>query len=161
MKLFRFHSDSCNFVEVQRASTHPSISLIVLLLATILILPSFASAEIKKEYYPSGKLKSEVNYKNGKLEGIFMDYYKHGKLKYEANYKNGKEEGIARGYYKNGKLEYEENYKNGKLEGHAKTYYETGEYMFIDTYKNGININRKSYTEDGKLEFDQDYPYLE
>ena len=31
----------------------------------------------------------------------------------------------------------------------------------IDTYKNGQKINRKSYDERGKLEFDQDYPYIE
>ncbi len=56
MKLFHFQSVSRNFGEVQRASTRRSISLIVLLLAIILIDPSFASAEIKKEYYPTGEL---------------------------------------------------------------------------------------------------------
>jgi len=43
MKLFQFYSDNRNFVEVQRTSTRANISLIVLLLTTILINPSFAS----------------------------------------------------------------------------------------------------------------------
>jgi len=53
---------------------------------------------------------------------------------------------------------FELNYKNDKLEGVSKTYYKNGEYMYIDTYKNDKKINRKAYTEEGQLKFEQDYP---
>jgi|TARA_Y100000294_G_scaffold171258_1_gene184476 hypothetical protein len=81
MKLFHFLSVSCNYSEVQKAYQRPGISLIIFLLVTILMLPSFASAEIKKEYYPSGKLKLQGSYVNGIKEGIHNEYYESGKLK--------------------------------------------------------------------------------
>ena len=52
MKLFQ-HSGNCHLNKVLKAA-HPSISLVVLLLATIFILPSLAFAEVEKEFYPSG-----------------------------------------------------------------------------------------------------------
>tara|TARA_B100002003_G_C13853808_1_gene418364 strand:+ start:265 stop:666 length:402 start_codon:yes stop_codon:yes gene_type:complete len=132
MKFFQY-SGTCHLNKALKTSA-PSISLIVLLLATILILPSFAFAEVEKEYYPSGELKSEVNVINGKLEGLRKVYYENGRLQWEENYKNGKKNGVSREYYNNGEI------------------------RFIDTYKNDIKVNRKAYTEEGKLKFNQDYP---
>ena len=136
MKHFQFHSDSRNFCEVQKASIHPIISLIVFLFATILINSSFALAEIRKEFYPSGKLRSEGNIVDGKKEGIHKEYYESGQLWIEENYKNDKKNGVYREYYKTGGL------------------------RFRDIYKNDIKINRKEYTEEGQLKFDQDYPQI-
>jgi len=48
------------------------------------------SEEVKKEYYPNGKLKSEMRYKNDKLEGVTKGYYESGKLKAEAIFKDDK-----------------------------------------------------------------------
>ena len=56
MKLFQ-HSGNCHLNKVLKTAAHPNISLIVILLVTILIIQSIASAEVRKEYYPSGKLK--------------------------------------------------------------------------------------------------------
>ena len=109
MKFFQY-SGNCHHDKVLKTSAHPSISLVVVLLVTILIIPSFASAEVRKGYYPSGELKVERNYINDKQEGV------------------------------------------------ARIYYENGQYIYIDTYKNDKKINRKAYTEEGQLEFDQDYP---
>ena len=61
-------------------------------------------------------------------------------------------------YYKSGHLSGEMNFKNDKLEGISNTYYENGDYQYIDTYKNGKKINRKAYTEEGQLKFEQNYP---
>jgi hypothetical protein len=109
MKFFQY-SGNCHLSKLLKTSAYPSISLVVLLLATIFILPSLAFAEVRKEYYPSGKLLYERNYINDKLEGI------------------------------------------------ARNYYENGEYKYIDTYKDGKKINRKAYTEEGQLKFNEDYP---
>ena len=84
MKLFQC-SDNCHLNEVLKTSARQSISLIVLLLATILIVPSIAFAEVEKEYYPSGKLKTERNFIKGKLEGISKVYYESGELQAEDN----------------------------------------------------------------------------
>jgi len=117
MKLFHFQSVSRNFVEVQRVTACPGISLIVFLLVTILILPPFASAEIRKGYYPSGKLKSEGSYVKGIKEGIHKKYYESGQLWQGRNYINGKKEGIQKYYYKSGELKEEIYIINGKRKG--------------------------------------------
>ena len=138
---------------------------------------------IVKEYYEDGKLKRELEYKNGALEGISRTYYQSGELMYEYNYKGGKLEGIARKYYRNGKVAYEWNYRDGKrdgitkssnksgllqvewnfkddrLDGITRIYYKDGGIQYIDTYRQGTKINRKAYDKKGKLEFDQDYPF--
>jgi antitoxin component YwqK of YwqJK toxin-antitoxin module len=40
-------------------------------------------------YYPDGKKKLELNYKNGKLNGMSKEYFENGKLKAEWHYKEG------------------------------------------------------------------------
>ena len=150
--------------------------LLIFLIALTLSNPALSFAEVKKEYYPSGKLKKESNFVNGKKEGISKFYYESGKLSGECNYENGKLEGIAKTYFESGQLLGEGNYKNEKLEGIGKGYYESGQLKqevnfvndkqeginkgyyesggieFIDTYKNGQRINRKKYDKNGKEE---------
>ena len=42
------------------------------------------------EYYPNGKKKEEITYKDGKKDGLFTWWYGNGKKEYEGTYKNGK-----------------------------------------------------------------------
>jgi len=126
--------------------------LLIILIVLVIGSPDLSFAEVKKEFYPSGKLKSEQNYINDKLEGIGKGYYESGKLQWEENYKNGKIEGIAKGYFESGKLQAEVNFKNGKKHGTLTLYSESGEIQYVETYKNGEMINRKVYDESEKLE---------
>ncbi len=128
--------------------------LLITLIVLVLSSPVLSFAEVKKEFYPSGKLKSEQNYINDKLEGTGKGYYESGKLQWEENYKNGKIEGIARGYHENGKLQAEANFKNGRKHGTLTVYSESGEIQYVETYKNGEMINRKVYDGSDKLEID-------
>ena len=110
---------------------------VLIILCLVLCVPVVGCSEVVKEYYDSGKLKREENYKNGKLEGITKSYYESGALKTEIYYKNGKAEGLA------------------------KIYFESGKTYLIDTYKNDQQIKRKMYDIKGKLEYEQDFPYIE
>jgi hypothetical protein len=135
MKFFQY-SGSCHLDKILKAA-HPSISLVVLLLVTALILPSFGSAETRKEYYPNGNLKSEMNIVNDKMEGLEKNYTENGQLWLEKNYINGKAEGLAKYYYDNGQLRIEINYKNDKQEGLQKDYFMNGNLQYEANYKNG------------------------
>jgi len=53
----------------------------------------------------------EWNYKKGKREGISREYYKSGKLKIEENYKNGQKIN-KKVYHKTGELKSEKDYPN-------------------------------------------------
>jgi Uncharacterized protein conserved in bacteria len=103
----------------------------------VLGAPALGLAEMKKEYYPSGKLHFERNYKDGKLEGISKRYYEGGKLWSEANCSNGKLEGITKNYFESGKLDFERNYKDGKQEGISRGYYKSGKLWSEANFSNG------------------------
>ncbi len=95
-------------------------------------------SEIKKEYYPSGKLESETPYTDNKRNGIQRHYYESGKVAYETTYIDGKKNGIQREYRESGKAWYEAHFTNGKLNGIQKFYDESG------------NVSREIHHTDGK-----------
>ena len=136
---------------------------------------------VVKEYYASGKLKADYNYKAGKLEGTSKFYYESKLLRAEENYKNGKQEGKYRVYYttgslggewyyengkregmttlywENGNTKVERNFKNDKQDGVSKKYYNSGELRYIEMYEMGIKIDRKTYGKNGILILDQNF----
>ena len=153
MKLFH-SAGNLHFNKVLKTSALPNIALSALLLATILILPSFASAEI----YPSGRLKSKGSHGKGIEEGIYKEYYESGKLKSEVNYIDGKEEGLKRYYYESGELHQKIKYKNGKVEGLQKLYYKSGQLRVEVSIKNNkLDGLAKYYFESGELEEKTNY----
>ena len=62
----------------------------------------------------------ERPYKNGKRDGIRKEYYETGRLKTEMPYKNGKTYGVTKSYHENGNLRAEVPYKNETLHGQLK-----------------------------------------
>jgi len=69
---------------------------------------------VKKEYYDTGQLLSEVTYKNFRRHGPYKEYYKNGKLKVETTFQNGKINGVAKAYDEDGTLILKEIYDNGE-----------------------------------------------
>ena len=65
------------------------------------------------------KKKTEVNYKNGKVDGLWVDYYENGKKCSEENYKDGKRDGLCTEWYENGQKGMERNLKNGECSKHC------------------------------------------
>lgn len=97
--------------------------------------------EIKKEYFPDGKLESETPYRNGKKEGAMKAYYNSGKLYCEISYKDNKQEGTQKYYHHtSGKLMGEIFIKDGEPDGVWKYYDENESLIKEITYKNGQKI---------------------
>jgi antitoxin component YwqK of YwqJK toxin-antitoxin module len=146
-----------------------------------------AEPEVKKEFYDSGKLKSETHYKNGKKEGQSTFWYQSGEH-IESHYENGKKEGLETHYryssggkwsethYKNGKREglethwyssedgktgiksSERNYKNGEREGVETEWYESGEKKSKSHSKNGYEDGLSIiWYESGEKEKESNY----
>lgn len=59
-----------------------------------------------KKYYPNGKLKSVVSYKDSLLDGKAVYYYPNGNIKSQATYTLGVQVNEEFGYYKSGNLEH-------------------------------------------------------
>ncbi len=69
----------------------------------------------QKTFYENDQIKTEIQYKDGKQDGVFKRYYKNGILQSESTYRDGKLDGITKEYYYNGKLKAEISYQNGKM----------------------------------------------
>ncbi len=113
-----------------------------------------------KVFYPSGKLKGEVNYKNGKLHGRAVKYYEDGTtIKSELHYEQGKLHGLQKRYYKTGALYKTENFNMGVRDGEVKKYRRNGRLMTETLYRNGYpGIYLKEYLTNGKLK--KKYPSI-
>ena len=67
---------------------------------------------LKKQYYESGKIKTEIPFKVGKENGVKKEYYESGKIKTEIPFKDGKENGLKKQYDESGKIVQETTYKD-------------------------------------------------
>lgn len=108
-----------------------------------------------KNYYVSGKLKSEGNYTNNQKEGMWVYYYENGNIEQTGEFRSGMENGTWKWYYPNGNLHREEEYFNGKEDGIATEYSLEGEVIaqgdYLEGEKEGNWIyNAGDYTEEGR-----------
>jgi len=107
-----------------------------------------------RSYYENGKLKSAVNYKNGKVDGIAYFYYNDDKetLKAEVIYSNDVITGVYQEYYQNGAQKAKLIYEDGKLDGDAEYYYPSGRIKIKGEYKNDEKRGKWIfYNENGEV----------
>ena len=117
--------------------------------------------EVKRAYYNSGAILSEVHYNiEGKRDGTTKYFYDWGAwaIKTVANYKNGKMEGEFTSYTKYGRIKEEGFYKYteegvcSERTGIWKRYYDSGELNTEITYdENGKSVKYISYEKDGTI----------
>lgn len=147
------------------------------LLSLVLLVVSlqFASAQKNgpfKDYYESGELKTEGQYKAGKRFGNWKTYHKNGQVSRNYSYKNGKRDKVYTAYFEDGAIsnktekigDYHINfgyYESGKLRykrqietGYYMSYYESGPLEIEAEYLNNELIGAwKKYYENGELEW--------
>jgi len=105
----------------------------------------------QREYFEDGRLKSEISYKDGRVDGRCRVYYQSGKLKKQVFYRNGIIDGKAFELYENGQFKIEGNYKGGVIDDVNKYYYDNGNLYSFMVYRNGdlvtnylLDINGRS-----------------
>ena len=67
--------------------------------------------------WPNGQKKTEINYKDGKRDGLKAHWYESGQKLSEISYKAGKHDGPLTVWYENGKLRRKGNNIDGKMVG--------------------------------------------
>jgi len=77
-----------------------------------------------KAYYENGKLKSEGNRKNFDLDSLWIFYSEKGQRLLDVNYKDGKKNGIKTTYLEQEMIR--EMFKNDIKEGFSRYYYPDG-----------------------------------
>ncbi len=130
-----------------------------------------------KEYYTSGKLKTEGQFYDNEKTGKWVSYYESGEIKSVKNYKNGKldgyqkmdysqvlymeghsKEGLKIGIWKsylkkNNQLKYLKHFDNyGNAIGKWEDYYDSGELFSVENYfDNKANGKQTEYFKNGNI----------
>ncbi|CAL2082177.1 Antitoxin component YwqK of the YwqJK toxin-antitoxin module [Tenacibaculum sp. 190524A02b] len=107
-------------------------------------------------YFPNGKVISEENYVDGKLDGVLKNYYGNGKTTEETYYKQGKKDGVSKIYTEDGILIEELNYVGGKLNGVGKYFDLKGNLKEKGMYKDGKRAGEWEFYIDGVLVTDKE-----
>ncbi len=80
-------------------------------------------------------------YEDSLFTGVGFDVHTDGQIGYEVNYKDGKQDGLARRWHENGQLEQEGAWKDGELDGLWKYWDENGQLETEENYKDGKRID--------------------
>ncbi|HPF66461.1 MAG TPA: hypothetical protein PLC20_02185 [Flavobacteriales bacterium] len=88
---------------------------------------------------PSGTMKLEGDFRNGKRHGIWTSYGPDGKVRSRSEYRDGVLHGPSVVFHPNGQPYYTGDYLNGKA---------TGTWRFFD--EEGIEVKRVTYDEQGR-----------
>lgn len=108
--------------------------------------------------YKENQIIEEGNYLNSKKTGLWKQFYETGKIKSEITYKNNIPFGYAKFYFRNGNISEEGNWENYKWNGNYKYYYEGGQLRYDWKFVNGIREStQKYYFENGKLKFEGEW----
>ncbi len=112
-----------------------------------------------KTYYLTGELKSEGNYKKGKVQGKWRYYFRNGKLRSEYNYEDGLAQGAATQYFESGAKKKNYEYKDDELNGYFQEFYQHGQVKQEGWFQAGARQQQwLTYYLDGTIE--TDYYYL-
>ena len=135
------------------------IKFFIAILLTINLL--FSCKEKNKvvvSYWPDGKVKSELRYTEGKLDGLCKWYYSNGNPSMEAVYKMNILNGETTRWFENGKLEEKAYYIDNQYDGMVEEYNAFGILVTKSTYKNGVlNGEFHQYYDNGKPFMDGEY----
>ncbi|MEZ4721188.1 MAG: hypothetical protein R2813_04845 [Flavobacteriales bacterium] len=104
------------------------------------------------EYFPSGQMRSSVQYAEGLKHGMSRLIYENGQIEYSRPYSHGQKHGEHLGYYESGAMKYAYYFEDGFSEGNHKEWYESGQLFRDLNYEHGYERGaQKMYREDGKL----------
>ena len=105
-----------------------------------------------------GVLKSEVNFKDGKENGLYTSYHDKGKIKLTVNYTDGQKDDVQKVYYDLGQLGEQVTCKKGRREGLFIEWdlegFKYSEVMYKHNYKVGI---KKYFDHKGKVIKTEEY----
>lgn len=102
--------------------------------------------EIRKDYYPNGKVKVMASYKDGVPEGVRREYSTEGEIEKAYIFKHGvvigegiitekgERDGFWKEFFDDGKLKAEGNYQKDKRLGEWKFYHQNGMLEQIGSY---------------------------
>ncbi|GAB4141556.1 MAG: hypothetical protein Fur0041_16770 [Bacteroidia bacterium] len=104
----------------------------------------------RKEYYPNGKLKSELDFKNDLRYGLLKSYYQNGVIKTQGWYINDEREGDWYEYTERGNVENHYYYVNDALHGYQEYFDKKARKAEEAFYEEGSLWVRTRYDSTGR-----------
>ncbi|MGE5424350.1 MAG: toxin-antitoxin system YwqK family antitoxin, partial [Syntrophothermus sp.] len=101
----------------------PKIKLFYFIFLALTFIFLCSCSKTIKEYWPDGTLKSEIQQKNGKYDGLAVWYNEDGSKQLECHYKKDQLEGDLIRFFPGGKPREQTTYHKGKKNGMSYTYY--------------------------------------
>lgn len=101
------------------------------------------------EFYGNGKIKSSVELKAGKRDGVYSEWDSLGAEILHATFKNDIPNGQWNEWYSNGRPKKMLTYKDGIRDGAYTEYYANGQLKWENVYANGVPGKGKAYSENG------------
>ncbi|MDE7469700.1 MAG: hypothetical protein K2M30_05390 [Desulfovibrionaceae bacterium] len=103
--------------------------------------------------YPSGRIKSKGNIRNGKMVDDYTEYFEGGQVKIKGEYRNGVQEGTWITNHSTGAVALKGQFINGLLQGTWYIYSQNGMLAKKMVYHNGVVtkvLRYQVYKEDRK-----------
>jgi len=100
--------------------------------------------------YENGQKRSETNWKDGKMDGLWISWHENGQKGAETNFKDGKPDGQTIAWHDNGQKQSEANWKDGKLNGLKTTWYKNGQKFMKGNWKDGNKVSAKYWNPKGE-----------
>ena len=88
-------------------------------------------------FFPSGEIKAQGGYGNGKREGNWTFFYASGQTAQTGSYRNGELHGEWTWFYESGKVHRRERYRNGEKDGMFEEFDEAGNTLLEGEYIRG------------------------
>ncbi len=102
--------------------------------------------------------RTELVYRDGKLDGTETTWYPNGQIAVQAHYANGVMEGPMTSYADNGMIQSVAPYVNDRLEGVLQTFHPDGKVQSMETYRADQLEGKSSFSRaDGTLDMELHY----
>lgn len=96
-------------------------------------------------YYPDGKLRAQIEYADGWLDGKYLTYYNSGELKRNNVFRSGRQNGVQTTYFDNGNASGKTEYCDGVRCGFSRRFYRSGQIKTETFYKSGNRDGKYSH----------------
>ena len=111
-----------------------------------------------KNFFPNGKLKSEIAYVNSRPNGTYKTYFENGQVEEEGNWENTRNTGGFKRYHENGQTAQQFVFnETGKRDGKQVYFYENGQVMIEADIAAGKEKFVKEYYEDGSIKAEKSF----
>ncbi len=104
------------------------------------------------QYYDDGGVWVERSYREGRLDGPFVERYRGGKVARAGSYARDEKSGVWRVYFEDGTLAEESTFREGTRHGPFKAYWPGGKLRTEGQHCHGAQCGEwRSYDEGGRL----------